>query len=278
MKKIFSKVRGLFSFVKVDYSFILLLILFFLLDSIKVYFFYVVFIILHELMHMWIAKRLGYLPEKLRLTMFGASLEGFDDFLPVDEIKIVLAGPLFNLFIIVCCYLSFWFYPESFEFLNDILVVNQSILFFNLIPIFPLDAGRLLLCFASLKRGRANGLKFVKRVSMFFVLLFFVLSMISFFFIFNFALGFVAVNLCVLLFESSKGTSFKREIVFRKKLARLDKGIKQRVIYVKLGYPQALLLKFIDGEHYFRFIFVDENFCEMNCIDEYQLMLKLGFI
>ena len=84
--------------------------------------------------------------------------------------------------------------------------------------------------------------------------------------------------MCVLLFESSKGTSFKREIVFRKKLARLDKGIKQRVIYVKLGYPQALLLKFIDGEHYFRFIFVDENFCEMNCIDEYQLMLKLGFI
>ena len=278
MKKCFVRIKNLFDFVQVDYSFIVLMILAFLLDSIKLYFLYVIFIILHEMAHLFVAKRLGYLPEKMKLTMFGASLEGFDDFFLFDEIKIVLAGPLFNLFIVVGCYLSFWFYPESFEFLNNVLIVNESILFFNLLPIFPLDAGRLLLCFSSIKRGRRDGLKFVKKISMFFVFMLFCLSIISFFFVFNFTLGFASINLCVLLFESSNGTSFKREILFRKKLKKLQNGIVQKCVYIKEGYPKQLLLKFIDGEHYFCFIFVDQNFCEKHRLDEYELMIELGLI
>ncbi len=278
MKKIYFQIRKSFSFIQIDYSFVLLLVLAFLLDSVRVYFLYVLFIILHELSHMLVARKLGYLPEKLKLTMFGASLEGFDDFLLLDEIKIVLAGPLFNLFVIVCCYLSFWFYPESFEFLNNVLVVNQSILFFNLLPIFPLDAGRILLCFASVKKGRKEGLQFIKKLSFVFVLFLFVLSIFSFFYLFNFALGFASINLCILLFESSRGTSFKREIIFRKKIESLKKGITQKRVYVLEGYSKARLLKFIDGEHYFIFIFVDEFFQIKSQIDECQLLKELGFI
>ena len=45
---------------------------------------------------------------------------------------------------IVVCYLSFWFYPESYEFLYEILIVNESIFLFNLIPIPPLDGSKVL--------------------------------------------------------------------------------------------------------------------------------------
>lgn len=264
--------------VSIDYSFLCLLILALFLDSVRIYFLYVLFIILHELSHLLVAKKLGYLPKRLKLSIFGASLEGFDDFLILDEIKIILAGPLFNLFIVVGCYLSFWFYPESYEFLIDILTVNKAILLFNILPVFPLDFGRVILCLVSIKKGRREGLKITKKLSLFFIIVLFIISVVCFFCDFGFSLGFASINLCLLSFESSSGTSFKREILLRKKIARLGKGITQKVVYVKLNYPEKLLLKFIDGEHYFKFVFVDENFGERKTLSEFELLKNLGFI
>lgn len=278
MNWLFNICRKLNSFIQLNWSFIALFILSFLLESVKIYFLYVVFIVLHELCHFVVAKKLGYLPAKLKLTMFGASLEGFDDFLLNDEVKIIIAGPLCNFSVMVFCYLSFWFFPESFEILNDVLKVNQSILFFNLLPIFPLDAGRLLVCFASLKKGRKYGVKISKRISFMIILCLFFISILSFMFTFSFMLGFVSVNLCVLLFDTSSGTSYKREIVFRKKMMLIDKGVMQKLVYVKNGYPKELLLKFLDAEHYTVFVFVDECFQEKGRIEERGLLESLGFI
>ena len=83
------------------------------ISEVYLYFVYVAFGLLHELAHYFVAKKLGYLAKNIRLNFFGASLEGCDDFSLVDEIKIILAGPLFNFCIVVLCYLAFWFYPES---------------------------------------------------------------------------------------------------------------------------------------------------------------------
>lgn len=278
MKKVLDRIKSYFAFVNLDYSFILILILSIFLESHRVYFLYVVFIILHELSHLFVARRLGYFPKKLKLTFFGASLEGFDDFLLADEIKIVLAGPLFNLFVIIICYLSFWFYPESYEFLSDVLLVNKSILLFNILPIFPLDAGRFLLCLFSIKSGRRAALKRIKTISFFVVGVVFFVSLFVFFFDFNLTLGFVAINLCVLIFESTEGTSFKREILLEKKLKRLGKGLRQKVIYIKQNTKYYSLLKFIDGDNYFVFVFVDDNFVEIERLDERSLLENLGFI
>lgn len=278
MKKLILLLRKVFSFIKIDYSFFLLLFLFYLLDDITFYLIYLVFLISHEVFHLIIAKKLGYLPKKLKLTAFGASLEGYDDFLPSDEIKIILAGPIFNLVVVIVCYLSFWFYPESYSYLNTILLVNLSILFFNMIPIFPLDCGRLVLCLISRKKGRIRAVSDIKIISLVLIVFMFLISMISFFFYFNFSLGFVSFNLCLLLFDSCSGTSFKREILLRKKIKRLVKGVPQKIVFVKESYPKQLLLKFLDGEHYFIFVFVNEKFEEIDRIDEFSLLHELGFI
>lgn len=278
MKNIRGKLSSIVSFVRFDYSFFVMLIMFVFLEDLVWYLWYLLFIILHEICHLIVAKKLGYLPKRLKLSAFGASLEGFDDFLISDEIKIVLAGPIFNLVVVVCCYLSFWFYPESFCFLNDVLLVNQSILMFNMLPIFPLDAGRIVLCLFSRKKSRRDAVEIIKNISFVLIVLMFAMSMISFFFYFNFSLGFVSLNLCLLLFESSSGTSFKREILLRKKMERLSKGVSQKVVYVQNTVTDVSLLKFLDGEHYFLFVFVDENFKEISRLDEFDLLKSLGFI
>lgn len=266
------------SFIKIDFSFLLLLILALFLEEIKLYFVYVVFIILHELSHFLVAKKLGYMPEKIHLTFFGASLEGYDDFLFRDEIKIILAGPLFNFFVIVLCYLSFWFNPETYIFLYDILVANLSIFLFNMLPIYPLDMGRFLLANLSKNNMRNVAVKKVKKMSFLVVIFIFIVFLISFFFEYNFSLGFVCVNLVRLLFKSSKETSYKRQLFVSRKLKFLSKGLFERTVYVKDTSKLFELFKFIDDSHYFKFVFLDSQGNKTKEMSEIEVYKACEFI
>ena len=272
------KIANNFKILKVDKSFWLIFVLAVLLDEVMLYLWFSIFTLLHELVHFLVAKKLGYSPQKIHLTFFGASLEGCDDFLFDDEIKIVLAGPLFNLLVVVFCYLSFWFEPESFNFLNEILVANLSIFLFNFLPIYPLDFGRFLLAVFSKNNFRKNALEKVKRVSFLFVLFLFVLFLLSIFFKFNFTFGFVCVNLVCLLFTSSKDTSYTRQIFVQKKFEKIKKGLIERKIFVDENIPFFKLFKFIDDNHFVTFVFLDSKMKKVDECSEIFVYEKLGLV
>ena len=182
-------------------------------------------------------------------------------FLFSDEIKIILAGPIFNFVVVIFCYLMFWFEPQTYAFLNDILTANLSILLFNILPIFPLDFGRVLLAYFSKKYSRSDAIKIVKKLSLVFIIILFAIFLISFFFEYNFSLGFVCVNLVRLLFSSSKDTSYKRNLFVNRKINFLNKGkaLLDKTIYVKNSTAYYQLFKYIDDSHLFKFIFLDDD-------------------
>ncbi len=275
---IFNKNREVLRFFKVDFSFFIMLILAFFLDEVRLYFCFICFLIMHELAHFVVAKKLGYMAKRIKLNFFGASLEGLDDFLLTDEIKVILAGPLFNLSIVVLCYLSFWFYPESYHYLNEILLANWAIFAFNFLPVYPLDLGRVLHAVFSKKYDRQKSLKTVKFLSLIFLILMFILFLISFFFEFNFSFGFVIVNLTFLLFSSSKDTSFKRQLFVSRKYKLLKKGLIERNIYVEKDKPHFSLFKYIDDYHFVNFIFLDSNLKEDGMLSEIELYKELGLL
>ncbi len=266
------------TFIKIDISFILIFIIAFLLDEIWFYFCYTASMILHEFAHFFVAKKLGYYPSKIRLSFFGAKLEGDDDFLLADEIKIVLAGPLFNLCVIVLCYLSFWFNPESYNFLYDILIANWSLFVFNSLPIFPLDFGRFLLAVNSVKNNRIEALKSIKRFSIIFIIFIFVLYAVTFFYFKNFSFGFVCVNLMSLCLSSARDTSYKRQLFVSRKFERLSKGLPEKNIYVSDTEPLYSLYKFIDDSHFINFIFLSPELDIKNKITEVELYKKFGML
>ena len=73
-----------------------------------------------------------------------------------DSIPVVAAGPLSNLLfaIIVLLVTSFVgsdINPIVFKFLNDLFVVNLILFIFNLLPIYPMDGGRIVKDFLFLK-------------------------------------------------------------------------------------------------------------------------------
>ena len=263
---------------KIDYSFFIVFVIAFLLEEVILYFYFALFTVLHELTHFIVARKLGYLPRKIHLTFFGASLEGDDDFSISDEIKIVLAGPLFNLFIVIFCYLMFWFNPESFGFLYDVLIANWSILIFNFLPIYPLDAGRLMLVLFNLKYNRLDSLNKTKRCSFMFLSFMFLIFLISFFVSYNFTLGFICVNLALLTFSSSKDTAYKRQVFVERKYKKLTGGLIERVIYVDEHTPHFKLFKFIDDYHFVNFVFLDSEFNEVDRLSEVELYKISGLI
>jgi len=265
-------------FLQIDFSFIFIFCIAILIGEFRFYFWYILCLIGHEFSHFFVAKKLGYYSKKIKLNFFGAVLEGDDDFLLKDEIKIVLAGPIFNFCLIIFCYLSFWFEPECYEYLNEVLLANLSILIFNLLPVFPLDCGRLVLLIFSLKRNRIRALKSARIVSLIFIVLLFGLFILSSFYSFNIALGLSAINLMSLYLSNSNDTSYKRQLFVDRKFKLLERGLLERTIYVRKDFKLYSLFKFIDDNHFINFIFLDSKLNQVDKLSEVEFYKKMNLL
>lgn len=273
-----QKMSNSIKFLKIDISFLLLFLVAYFLEEINLYFYYVIFLCIHEWVHYFVAKKLGYRAKHIHLTFFGASLEGCDDFLSEDEIKIVLAGPLFNLCVIIFCYLSFWFYPESYTHLYNILMANVGIFLFNILPVYPLDMGRVLLAFFTSKLNRLKALEIVKKISFGVLLLMYFVFILSLFYNYNFTFGFVCINLTRLLFAYSKDTSYKRQLFAERKFKLLKKGLVEKNIYVSCNQNIYSLFKFIDDYHFVNFVFLDNQYNKTKTLTEVELYRQAGLL
>jgi tetratricopeptide (TPR) repeat protein len=124
-------------------------------------------ILLHELAHVLVARRFGIATRRVVLwALGGAALFDRQSWRPREEVLIVLAGPLANLGLAGGValagwglttfvgydwdlWLSYWLgeaeWPLYLPRIGGSLVrMNMTLVLFNLLPIYPLDGGRLL--------------------------------------------------------------------------------------------------------------------------------------
>lgn len=96
----------------------------------------------HELVHSLAAYKLGYKILKIEIFPFGGVAEylGLVEMEPLNEIKIAVAGPLFNIITAAV----FFILPFSNYYIDLIINYNLIIGLFNLLPALPLDGGRII--------------------------------------------------------------------------------------------------------------------------------------
>jgi len=160
-----------------------------LTGRIFVFVIYTVSAVLHELGHSFVASGAGYKLNKITLMPFGAVVKGNIDGLKfADEIKIALAGPFLNLAIGLFFVACWWIYPESYAFTDVVAEANFSMALVNFLPIFPLDGGRVLWAFLSMKIGEKKAETTCKVVGAIFSVLLVTAFVLTLFFEPNFSL------------------------------------------------------------------------------------------
>lgn len=110
-------------------------------------------VLIHELGHSFAAQHFNWRIRKIELLPFGgvAEVEEYGNRPLKEEFIVVIAGPLQHIWLIGFSYLmfhlNFWTSADHQLFITH----NLMILIFNLLPIWPLDGGKILYLFLSTK-------------------------------------------------------------------------------------------------------------------------------
>ncbi|MDH3346417.1 MAG: site-2 protease family protein [Kiritimatiellaceae bacterium] len=128
---------------------------------------------LHELGHSVVAKaKGGYIHEIVLYPFGGAAKISNIPSRPKDEILVALAGPAVSLVLAVLCYQVAWL-----EFVG---YANSMLFFFNILPVFPMDGGRVLRAMMTLKKGRLIATRDAASIGKFFCGLFILIGLFGF--------------------------------------------------------------------------------------------------
>lgn len=138
MKQSFKLFNFVGSPVELSYWFFLLFLILPVPTVIAVF----ISILIHELSHAYVADRLGWMVSGIKIDLFTGSAAVDTNIHERDSIPVVAAGPLSNLALAIVSIFIGVFFP--YNFMATMVVVNILLFLFNILPIYPMDGGRIL--------------------------------------------------------------------------------------------------------------------------------------
>lgn len=173
---------------RIDLKIVIYIIIYYFTKQIKLYIFVMIFAFIHELGHLLCGLLLKMKVKRITIMPVGFSLEFRIEekdlnkkilkgsIIEIKKIAVAIMGPVTNIVII------FYVLFINKDFINKDLIIysNLCIFLFNLLPIYPLDGGRILKSFfyIFLNRKKANTVIYImSNVGLFFVSIIFGLTL-----------------------------------------------------------------------------------------------------
>ena len=200
------------------------------------------FAFFHECGHLFAGVALGFKPESLSINPMGLSIKfrinPLDynkkvhkaNILALKRIIIALAGPMVNFIIaIIFCLININNLKIDYKF---IIYSNLLIGLFNLIPIYPLDGGRILKNIIHIFRGLDESHIYMNTISNACVIILTVFSSIGILYLKNIAILFITVYLWYLVINQNK--LYNQRIQIYEILNKINTKEDDEKIYINL--------------------------------------------
>lgn len=213
-------------------------------------------VLLHELAHYASAKQKGYKIDSLTVTPYGALLSAESGLPDKDAFFVCVAGPLANLALALCTVAIWWVFPAAYSYTLDFFRANIAIGVFNLLPLYPLDGGRMVL---SVAKNKSKCLSFLRILSLVVAIICFVAFFVSAFFKISYALFLTG---CMLLSGVSKeGSDEKYRLLISRAYYIKDcsRPLEKKELCVFPSLPIKRLLRHLNGNTLYTVCLLDEN-------------------
>ena len=237
---------------------------------------YLITIILHELAHALVAKKLGYRLNQITLMPHGASLSGESRFFcPRDEVLVAIAGPVCNLVLAVLGCAVWWIFPITYAYTQVFVYANLCTAVINCLPVFPLDGGRVLLACLSKKLDKKTAIRRVRILGIVVSSAILVAFLLTIFFVPNFTLLVFGTFLLLTSILEDKQAYYSHMGIIESKASHLGRGLKMRSLAVPEDLPLFRLISAVTPDSLTEFNIIDSEYRVVGKINELDLQKLL---
>lgn len=201
--------------IKVSLQIFIFIIIFYLTKQIEVYAILMLLAFLHECGHLLAGLLLKLKPKKLEINPFGVAIifEEFgskDNKFEMKKILIALAGPITNLVImLIVMFFDFGFTKVTQEIA---IYANLLIVLFNLLPIYPLDGGRIIKGILYIAKGSIFSDYITNRIANIGAIMLTFAGSIAIYYFKNIAILLMLVYLWALIIKENKKYNLKTRV------------------------------------------------------------------
>ena len=205
--------------LKIDFKIIFFALFFCITKQIRYYIIIMLFASIHECAHLITGLIMGFKVKKFQIMPVGLTLSFKDDIngynkkvlngniLCLKKIIILFAGPAINLVIAII----FFYFELDISYISreEIIYSNLLIAIFNMLPIYPLDGGRIIKRILHIFCGLKKSIQFTLIISNITTI---ILNSILLFMIYlsqNLALAFILFYLTIIVIIENKRIKMK---------------------------------------------------------------------
>lgn len=233
---------------------------------------------LHELAHILCAKALSIGISYVQVYPFGIAAHLENEYIRSSEKEffIAFAGPFCSL--VLFCISSFFEKVYPGPLISFLTNTNLALCFINLLPILPLDGGRMLKSILTARFGVIRSYRFMLKLSKI-MLIFLILFILCLIFAskFNFSLVLITAFLLQnLVFEHQAISVISlKEILSNHQKSKHSENLPTRVLSVRKDRPASGIIRHLSYDCFYVVNIMDKNSSIIKTVTEVEILDKL---